>query len=166
MDFETGQTDPVTLAAVEGLARVVALEGDLAWLEPEQTTSCGHCASKSVCGGDAFGNRLKARRFALPNDKGMRVGDRVVIGVSETMLVKASMTVYAIPLFALFAGGIAAHLNGLGDGATFLASLTGLGLGLVVARVLARKLTAKGDLSPVFLRFAPPVAQSESCALN
>lgn len=166
MDFETGQTDPVNSAAVEGLARVVALEGGLAWLEPEQTTSCGHCASKSVCGGDAFGNRMKARRFALPNDKGMRIGDRIVIGVSETMLVKASMTVYAIPLFTLFAGGIAAHLNGLGDGLTLLSCVVGLGVGLALARLMAMRLTAKGDLSPVFLRFAPPVAQSESCELN
>lgn len=36
---------------VEGLARVVEIdEAGKVWLEPEQTSSCGGCASVSACG--------------------------------------------------------------------------------------------------------------------
>ena len=71
---------------VEGIARVVRVEGRVAWLEPEQTTSCGHCASSSSCGAKGIGTvgaRLEARRFPMDNDDALRVGERIVVGVNK-----------------------------------------------------------------------------------
>jgi sigma-E factor negative regulatory protein RseC len=166
MQAEDDLPDPSNYATVEGLAKVVAVEGAVAWLEPEQTTSCGACASSQVCGADAFGTRLHARRFALDNVHELKVGDRVVIGVEESTLVKASMTAYAIPLFTMLGGGIVAHLLGAGDGVTMLATVAGLALGLYLSRLRAKSMTKKGELTPVYLRHAPTPAQSESCQLN
>ena len=39
---------------VEGVARVIAVEPDQVWLEPEQSGSCGGCAS-SGCGAKGLG---------------------------------------------------------------------------------------------------------------
>ncbi len=166
MQAEDDMPDPSNFAAVEGLAKVVAVEGAVAWLEPEQTTSCGGCASSLACGASAFGNRLHARRFPLDNVHELKVGDRIVIGVQERTLVNASMTAYAIPLAAMLGGGILAHLLGFGDGVTILATLAGLGIGLYIARLRAKSLTAKGELTPIYLRHAPSPAQDESCQLN
>ncbi|TAN56007.1 MAG: Fis family transcriptional regulator [Rhodospirillales bacterium] len=166
MQAEDDLPDPSNYATVEGLARVVAVEGAVAWLEPEQTTACGGCASSQACGASAFGNRMHARRFPLDNVHELKVGDRIVIGVQESTLVTASMTAYAIPLAAMLGGGIVAHLLGFGDGVTLLATLAGLGLGLYISRLRAKSLTAQGQLSPVYLRHAPSPAQSDSCQLN
>jgi sigma-E factor negative regulatory protein RseC len=87
---------------VEGVARVVGVDPDGgAWLEPEQTTSCGHCASADSCGSKGIGSmasRLEARRFHIDAAPRLRVGDRVVVGVSDGALLKGALTAYAIPL--------------------------------------------------------------------
>ena len=85
-------TDFSAPAMVEGIAHVVAVDGAVAWLVPEQTTSCGGCASASACGAKGIGttaSRLEARRFQLVNDIGLRVGERVVVGIRENALLKA-----------------------------------------------------------------------------
>ncbi len=142
---------------VEGFAYVVAVEGETAWLEPEQTTSCGGCASASACGAKGIGTlaeRLEARRFSIPHQDGLRVGERVVVGVSEKALVKASLTAYAIPLAVmLISGGVAQWAVG-SDLATMAAMAGGLLLGLAGARLNAGRLNAHGELSPRYLRRA------------
>ena len=158
-------------ASVEGIARVVKVEDGVAWFEPEQTTSCGHCASASACGassaatgtGTGIGSiarRIELRRFPLEAASGLRVGDRVVVGVSERALLKASATAYAIPLLiALAAGGLAQAEFG-DDLATMMAMAAGLLAGLAAARFAAHRLASRGELTPHYLRRAAP---DETC---
>lgn len=156
-------------AMVEGIAHVVAVEGALAWLEPEQTTSCGSCASSSACGAKGIGttaSRLEARRFSLENQAGLAVGERVVVGIRENALVKASLTAYAIPLAtALIAGALAQWAEGR-DGITMAAMVGGLLLGLGIARLGASRLSARGELAPRFLRRADAASVCHPVTLN
>jgi len=142
---------------VEGFAHVVAVEGGVAWLEPEQTSSCGSCASSSACGAKGIGttaSRLEARRFKLDNYAGLVVGERVVVGIRENALVKASLTAYAIPLAAMLGAGAMAQWAAGSDGITMAAMVAGLVLGLGIARLSAGRLSSRGDLAPRFLRRA------------
>jgi hypothetical protein len=69
---------------VEGLARVVEIKGDVAWLEPEQTTTCGGCAASGACGAKDMGtvaSRVATRRFPLIDHPGLQVGERILVGV-------------------------------------------------------------------------------------
>ncbi|MBI5792271.1 MAG: SoxR reducing system RseC family protein [Rhodocyclales bacterium] len=148
--------------SVEGIARVVGVDGATAWLEPEQTGGCGSCASANSCGaGTSQGgigtvaNRIAARRFTLDNISDLHVGERVVVGVAERALVSAALTAYGLPLAtALTAGGIADSYRG-GDFATMAAMAGGLITGLLLARLVARRLSMRGELAPRFLRRAP-----------
>jgi len=150
---------------VEGIARVVGVDGATVWLEPEQTTSCGSCASASSCGAGVGGvgtvaNRIAARRFALDNANDLHVGERVVVGVAERALIRAALTAYGLPLLtALTTGGIAESTWG-SDLATMAAMAGGLLGGLLLARLVARRLSAHGELAPRFLRRALP---NETC---
>jgi sigma-E factor negative regulatory protein RseC len=159
-------TDPLQPELVEGLARVVALDGRLAWLEPEQTTSCGGCAASGLCGAKGIGttaSRLEMRRFPLVNDAHLVIGERVVVGVDARALLKASGTAYALPLATmLVAGGVAQWIAG-SDGITMVMMLAGLGLGLIAARWGARWLSARGQLAPRFLRRA---SAGETCRID
>jgi len=154
--------------SVEGIARVVRVTDDQLWLEPEQTTSCGHCASSASCGIDAreaggigtVTSRLQERRFVVDNPGGYREGDRLVVGVSEGSLLSAALTAYGLPLlFALTAGSLTQAAYGE-DLTTLFGMLGGLLLGLLAARFNARRLTARGDLVPHILRRARP---DETC---
>ncbi|MGE5028280.1 MAG: SoxR reducing system RseC family protein [Betaproteobacteria bacterium] len=142
---------------VEGIAHVVAVDGNLAWLEPEQTTSCGSCASSGACGAKGIGttaSRLEARRFSLENKDALTVGETVVVGIQENALVKASLIAYAIPLTtALGSAALAQWADGR-DGITMAAMAGGLLLGLGLARLNANRLSARGELTPRFLRRA------------
>ena len=155
--------------SVEGIARVVRVTDDQVWLEPEQTTSCGHCASSASCGVDSreaagigtVASRLQERRFVVDNPgAGYREGDRLVVGVSEGSLLSASLTAYGLPLvFALTAGSLTQAIYGE-DLTTMLGMVAGLLLGFVAARFAALRLTARGDLAPHILRRARP---DETC---
>lgn len=140
---------------VEGFARVVAVEGGRAWLEPEETTSCGTCHSAGLCsigkdGGNA--KRKAAKRFQLPGDLGLRVGERVVVGIAEGTLLRGAATAYGLPLLTLLGGGILGQELYATDGMAALGAASGLVLGLGLAKLLANSLSARGVLTPRFLR--------------
>ena len=163
--LDLGPTD-----LVEGTARVVEVAGSVAWLEPEQTTSCGGCAASKACGAKGMGtiaNRMAARRFPLTDHPGLRVGERVVVGVRSDALVKAALTAYAMPLATLFLGGGLAQWAWGEDSATIMASVGGLLLGLALARLGATRLFARGTSAPRFLRRAGANAdRSETCYID
>jgi sigma-E factor negative regulatory protein RseC len=142
---------------VEGLARVMELQGDIAWLEPEQTPACGGCAAASGCGAKGIGTiagRIAARRLPLNEHPGLQVGERIVVGVRGDALLKASLTAYALPLVTLFLGAGLAQWAFGAEGATLAGSLGGLGLGLLLARLGAARLLACGASAPRYLRRA------------
>lgn len=142
---------------VEAIARVVRIEDGLAWFEPEQTTSCGHCASAAQCGAKGIGSlasRVELRRFRLDNATGLGIGERVVVGVDERSLLRASLTAYALPLLAALAIGALAQALFASDLATMMSMAFGLAAGLLASGRVARRLAARGELEPRFLRRA------------
>lgn len=157
----TSCTTPDTAGLIEGSARVVAVKAAVAWLEPEQTGSCGSCAAAATCGSKGLGtlaNRLESRRFPLADGSGLSVGDRVIVGVREDALIKASMTAYAMPLATMFATGALAQAATHRDSITIAACAVGLAVGLGLARLLARGLVARGEVALRLLRHAAPLA--------
>lgn len=162
--FADSTTDFSAPSMVEGIAHVVAVEGKLAWLVPEQGSSCGSCASASACGSKGVGtmaSRLDNRRFRIDNDAHLVVGERVVFGIRDNVLLKASITAYAIPLATLVLTGSLAQWQFGSDLITMAATVVGLVIGLGISRVAAEHLHTRGDLAPLFLRRARP---GETCS--
>ncbi len=156
-------TDFSAPTMTEGIAQVVAVEGNMAWLIPESGSSCGGCSSAAACGSKGIGtiaSRLEARRFQLVNDSGLRIGERVVVGISEHAVLRASVTAYVIPLATLLGAGALAQSVAGSDAITMAAMLAGLMFGLWLARLRAARLMARGDLAPRFLRRA---SMGETC---
>lgn len=161
-------------ALIEGIARVVRIDGNMAWFEPEQTTSCGHCASSAACGitaatgsGSGLGSiarRIEFRRFPLDNAQQLMVGERVVVGVGQRALLKASATAYGLPLVSALIAGIATQAALGDDLATLCGMGAGLAGGLLIANAIARRLAARGELSPRFLRRAGHAAPANGQA--
>lgn len=151
---------------VEGIARVVAIEGSQAWLVPEQTGSCGSCASSGACGAKGIGtveSRLEMRRFPMINRSGLVVGERVVIGIAPDALVKASLTVYVLPLVIAFAAGLTAEGLYGSDLITMISMAAGLVLGFGGTWLGAQRISARGAMAPRFLRRAGP---TETCQID
>ncbi|MEO5375062.1 MAG: SoxR reducing system RseC family protein [Alphaproteobacteria bacterium] len=152
---------------VEGIARVVALEGRTAWLEPEQTSACGGCKSAGVCGATgSTASRLLARRFPLDNTAGLTVGERIVVGTYEGTLLQASLIAYALPLLIMIGAAVTAQALTGSDGASAAGAIGGLAVGVGLARLGAGRLTARGELTPRFLRRAFNEGPGQDCHLD
>jgi sigma-E factor negative regulatory protein RseC len=161
--FADNTTDFSAPTMVEGIAQVVKIEGKTAWLVPEQGSSCGSCASADACGSKGIGttaSRLDNRRFRIDNNANLAVGERIVFGIRDNVLLKASIAAYAIPLATLVLAGSLAEWKFGSDLITMAALFAGLVVGLGISRLEAKRLHGKGDLAPLFLRRARP---GETC---
>lgn len=122
----------MTEPMIEEVASVVAVDDDGAWVETRRRSACGHCESAAICGTSALAKLFGEGRNRLRIDDplGLRPGDRVVIGIPDGTLVRASLIAYLLPLIALVsAAGIGTALH-LPEGAVALLGLAGLGAGL------------------------------------
>ncbi|OGT15569.1 MAG: Fis family transcriptional regulator [Gallionellales bacterium RIFCSPHIGHO2_02_FULL_57_16] len=156
-------TDFSAPTMAEGIAQVVEVEGNMAWLIPEPGSSCGGCSSAAACGSKGIGtvaSRLEKRRFQLVNDAGLSVGERVVVGINENAVLRASVTAYVIPLATLLSAGALAQSVAGNDFVTMGAMLSGLVLGLWLSRIRAARLMERGELAPRFIRRA---SMGETC---
>ena len=145
---------------IEESGRVVAVEGDFAWIESERKSVCGGCAVRKGCGTSAIAKVFGQRRVQLQvlNRIHARVGDTVVVGISESGLLRGSLAVYATPLAGLFAGALAGQFAGkqlLDSGSELLAiggALAGFLAALLWLRHFSRTTATDAAWQPVVLR--------------
>ena len=91
---------------------MVAREGGLAWVQTNRRSACSACGHGAGCATSVLGRLLSpgaANRLAVEDGLGVRVGDRVVIGIPDGLLVRASLAAYLLPLAALVAAAAIAE---------------------------------------------------------
>jgi positive regulator of sigma E activity len=136
-------------ALIEGLARVVGVDGDQVWLAAEKAAACGSCATRAVCG---TGSSKPSAGWRVPrlmagNQGSLALGDTVHIGLDRQALTRAAFATYGLPLFTMLIA--ASSQQGEGDAMAIAAALVGLIVGAVVAKFLVRRW--KDALTPVVL---------------
>jgi sigma-E factor negative regulatory protein RseC len=145
---------------IEESGQVVELDGEFAWIESERSTACGGCAARKGCGTGAIARVLGQRpvRLRVLNRVNAAVGDRVVVGISETGLLKGSLAVYAAPLAALFAGALGGHYlaallwPAVRDPLAIAGAVIGLSAGLLWLRNFGQRTGNHAAYQPVVLR--------------
>ena len=166
-DSMDGPDDPVSRSMLEGFAKVVALDGNLAWLEPEKMSACGSCQSATACGAkNEFGRSKDSQRFSLANTADLKVGDRVVVGTFEDSLVRASLAAYVVPIVTMLIAAMLGQAMIGSDAAAAGGAVIGLVIGLFLARWRAGRMHRRGDLTPRFLRRAFNEGLGDDCSLG
>ena len=145
---------------IEEAGQVVDVQGAFAWIESERTSTCGACNVRKGCGTAVLAKVLGQRRIHLRvlNRINAQIGDAVVIGISESGLVRGSLAVYAVPLAGLFIGALAG--NGLGyyvsqsssDLLAIAGAFMGLAAGLFWLKRFSRMTEKDASYQPVILR--------------
>ena len=103
---------------IEELAVVVKIENHQVWVESGQNSACGGCQQKASCTTNALGSVLKKKSVPVDSDIHLKTGDEVMVSIDESLLLRASLLLYLLPLIALFTGaGIADWL--LADNAPY-----------------------------------------------
>ncbi len=155
---------------IEEAGRVIAVDGDQAWVRTIQVSACQSCAARKGCGHGLLSSVGEGRgtEVRVPNVLGVRVGDDVVLGVPESALLGASALMYLVPLLTMILAAVATrHWFTTADGWIALAGLGGLVAGFVlVGQVWAPR--ARGlDFQPRLLRRVVAVEPSKiaTCSL-
>jgi sigma-E factor negative regulatory protein RseC len=89
---------------IEELAVVVKIENHQVWVESGQQSACGGCQQKASCTTNALGSVLKKKSVPVDSDIQLNTGDQVMVAIDESLLLRASLLLYLVPLIALFTG--------------------------------------------------------------
>ncbi len=89
---------------IEEQATVSLVDGEFAEVETERASACGSCSAKGACGtsllSKVFGS--KHSHVRVLNPVGAQAGDRVIVGLDESALLKGSFLFYIVPLLFMF----------------------------------------------------------------
>jgi sigma-E factor negative regulatory protein RseC len=131
-------------------AQVVAVKDQYAIVHAQRRGACGGCSARKGCGVPLLGKLWPDRfgQLTVLNHAGARVGDHVQIGMVESGLLKSALILYVLPLlFVVLA--IIVGVGILGSGISDLVSIafcgTGFAVGLLVARLLGKRLSGKSE---------------------
>jgi sigma-E factor negative regulatory protein RseC len=96
---------------VEQQAQVIEIEGDTLYLKAQVQSACGSCSAKKGCGTSVLSNVVgrKFSRFQAVNNIGAKVGDTVIVGIEEGVLIKGSMMMYLMPLLGMLVSALLAE---------------------------------------------------------
>ncbi len=155
---------------IEETAVVTACDGEFAQVRAERHSACGGCSASGVCGTAALAKLVGQRHFLLRvlNPLGVHPGERVVIGLQEAALARASIAAYLVPilamiLFAILGQELAVRLNFTAtEPASILGGLLGLSGGLYWLREFANRISHDKRYQSMILRRADMVSVSVS----
>ncbi|MBI3772687.1 MAG: SoxR reducing system RseC family protein [Gammaproteobacteria bacterium] len=145
---------------IEERGQVVSAEGEFAWIETYRKTACQSCSVNKGCGTGALSDYLGKRmdKVKVLNPVGAKIGDKVVVGLQESALLRGSLAIYFVPLVlmiigALVGGAVAVNLGYVAnDGVTAVAGLLGLALGFVWVRFFSSRIAADSRYQLLILR--------------
>lgn len=118
---------------IEEFAVVTKRFDDHVMLEIERKTACGLCGQTRGCGNATWGKLLRhgSHEFAADNAINANVGDSVVVGIDEHVVLVSAFYLYIVPLFTMLVGAVLADTLLDNEFYVIVASALGLLLGFV-----------------------------------
>ncbi|MGE6659319.1 SoxR reducing system RseC family protein [Pseudomonas sp. NPDC077408] len=142
---------------IEEAGRVVALAPGAVWVETERSSTCSGCSVRSGCGQglvERLGVRERRGLILALCDLRLSVGDTVVVGIRESVLLHGAVLVYLFPLIMLFIFALVASQLSAPEPYVMLAGLGGFLVAWLVVRKRSQQTSADPALQPVVLRAA------------
>lgn len=137
-------------------ATVIRVRDDIVWVRCDAQQGCQRCAEGRGCGGGLLGRLLGDRLRTVKAVRGeyeLAPGEAVLIGLAESAVVRASVTMYLVPLLTMLAAAMAAgRLAGGSEGWTIAGGVAGFLGGLLYARGFGARRAADPRYHPVVVR--------------
>ncbi len=118
---------------IEEFAVITRRFDDHVMLEIERRTACGLCGQKRGCGNATWGKLLghDSHEFAAENSINANVGDSVVVGIDEGVVLSSAFYLYIVPLLTMLVATVLADVLLDNQFYVILAAAFGLLLGFV-----------------------------------
>lgn len=144
---------------IEEQAQVIAVKGDRLILQAQTQSACGSCSASQGCGTSLLSKVIgrKFTRFQAENNVNAMVGDVVVVGIPEDALLKGSLVMYIVPVFAMLIFALLADFFLLAatqsrDLMIAISAIIGLVFGSLLSRWYFQRRSSIQLFSPVILR--------------
>jgi len=136
----------------EETALVIDIDGDFAYLETQNSDSCGNCSSKSGCGSFSVIFTLKPRnKLKIKNTLDLKTGDSVIVAMPSDKLLIATALMYLLPLLSLFLFSFIAKIL-IGEVASIITGLIGLFVALVLVKLFIENDNVATFFQPKMIR--------------
>jgi sigma-E factor negative regulatory protein RseC len=144
---------------IEEQAQVVEIKGDKLLLQTQVQSTCGACSVSKGCGTSVLAKVVgrKFTQFQVENNVNAKIGDTVIVGITEGLLVKGSLMIYTVPLLAMIIFAVLADyifveaLSGR-DAWIAVSAIAGLIAGALLSKWYFSRHASGGLYSPVVLR--------------
>jgi sigma-E factor negative regulatory protein RseC len=95
---------------IEEFAVVTQRMDGYVMLEVERRTACGLCGQKRGCGNATWGKLLghQSQAFLATNNIDVKVGDGVVVGIDEKIVLRTVFYLYLVPLLSMVVSALIA----------------------------------------------------------
>ena len=140
---------------IEEPGRVVALDAGAVWVETRRKSTCSGCSAKGACGQglmDTLGVNERRGLIRALSDLQLQVGDSVIVGIREDVLLRGAVLVYLLPLIMLMAAAALAAQFSMREPVVILAGLGGFFVAWLFVRMRSRRSVDDPDMQPVVLR--------------
>jgi sigma-E factor negative regulatory protein RseC len=130
---------------IEEQAVVIKASKERVTLEVVRSKPCGLCGQVRGCGNSIWGKIFshQSGHIETRNDLNAKLGDVVILGIDETLMLKSSLMLYGVPLLSMFLGMVIANsfAKEIVELYTLLGAVTGLFFGVVmIKRVINERL--------------------------
>jgi sigma-E factor negative regulatory protein RseC len=134
---------------LETTAKVVRTGDGRLWVETRPRSACSGCSSDN-CSTAVVSKLFGSRRNRFPLETGcdLKPGERVLIDISDDLLVRASVWAYLVPLLVMILVAALAGALGVGEGWQSLCAIGGLALGFVLVRRISCSKSSQQRLKP------------------
>lgn len=143
------------MATEEGLVIKMGAPGSgTAWVKTTRTSACESCSSRHVCQTDGGGKEMEVE---ARNSVDARVGDRIVLSIQTSSLLKATFLLYVFPILAMIAGAwigqsVAVSRAMNPSGLSVLFGFLFFGLAFIVIRLTGRRLSTNANYKPEIIK--------------
>lgn len=140
---------------IEESGRVIAVDSGAVWVETQRSSTCSGCSAKNGCGQglmDKLGVRERRGLIRALSDLQLSVGDSVVIGISESVMLRGAVLVYLFPLTVLFGSALLASKLSVAEPYVVLAGVSGFLASWLFVRKRSQQTAGDPELQPIVLR--------------
>ena len=148
-------------------AVITAIDNGWLTLSVERKGGCSGC--KTGCGVSKLVRVGSSQdlQLCLPDPGQLQVGQRVIIGLPEPVLLQATLLTYGLPLLLFFVAigmlALVVDLQTLAEGWQLLAGVSGGVCGWWLARIFSRRLEGEARVQPQLLGPAPADTDAQHC---
>ncbi len=144
------------MATEEGVViKIGGFDPPTAWVKTTRSDACKSCSSRHSCNAGGGGKEMEVEAI---NSAGAKVGDRIVLSIQTTSLLKATFLIYIFPILAMLVGAFWGQQIALNSGRQDPSGLSAimaflfLGMAVLVIRLLGKAMSLKKDYIPTIVR--------------